>query len=138
MNLNDCTEPEGGEYLGAGEYEVTVHAWARKTPTEKSLVEYTLVADNGQQTRLTLWCTEAAKWRTRNFAAACGFTQEERADWDYEDAIGRRLKVEVILKGKYHEVEKFASCAPNEGEVAGLKRTAEGITQHIPEDDIPF
>ena len=105
MNLEDF---KGGEWLETGSYIVEVKSFIKKDINDKELIEYTCETPDGLKTRLGLWNTEAAGYRIRNFAVACGFTQEEREDFDFQDAIGRQLWVGVEQDEKgFHHVETY-------------------------------
>lgn len=149
----DLTQYEGGDYLKAGDYDVTVGKQETFTGTQKGTkgVSYVVTDGRGSASKASFWLTKKSAWRLANFAKGCGLTSEQRADFTYDMLCGRTVRVRVVpvqREGKtYHEVDTddfwpvgTDTTPPREGAAATVQHpsTLPEVEDTRGADDIPF
>lgn len=131
----DLSGYKDGDWLGPGQYEVTVQSYSRKTIGDKNAYEFILRANEGQ-TKITIYRTTEAMWRFAKFARRCGLTDVEMKSVTPDMLVGRSLivTVEPDRDPKYNSVhENFHSADPRAGANGGTPTEAK--PQREPRDE---
>lgn len=143
-------EPAGdGDYLDAGEYLVTVKETRNvRANSGTQGVEFTLVAANGQKTRMTRWLTDKALPMLRRFADDCGITADQLKNWAPEMHIGKEVIVTVERDDRgFHHASRSRAVGKGDPPAGRSEQQAPPPTaQHPytggsmpnPNDDLPF
>lgn len=145
------------QFLGEGIHIVQVGGYRTFTsnpPKSTPGVEFTMLDDVGRECKIGFYITEKALFRLANFAAACGLSDEDMAQYDTDvPANHNRLsgkKVAICYSkspgDKYCDVQDFwphTDDSRTQREVAAFasRPTSETTSQPaetVPDDDIPF
>ena len=104
-------EGSQGEWAGPGDHLATVKSFRRFGHNDSGL-EYTCETDSDGKAKTQGWFlrTKDGKpnsfWLSRlgSFAKACGCTEDELANFDFETIIGKTVCIRVVPDGKYHVI----------------------------------
>jgi hypothetical protein len=117
MSLADVWDDTGpGKYLQPGWHEVTVTDCQvhQRFHSGNDGLDVTVEDAAGAKSKAGFVLKPTVYWKLASFAKACGFTREqaEKYDPDRESChrmlLRKRLKVHVVKKGDYHEVDDWA------------------------------
>lgn len=150
--LADYYDSAGGDYLPAGQHEVTISGVRFFTYNSGGPgVEYILADRLGRTTKLGSSLKHTAWWKIAQLAKACGMSKDECAKFDpsnrpaHNALIGRRLIVDVEQNAKgfhepvaMHPCEPFTPQAPQAPQQTAERQYTDADVEDMDNDDLPF